>query len=98
MLLPANVNAGSEQKSFLRGQAWHPTGLTTLGYNLGKQSASRVPWCGKCDPDRQINVRQRLYTKQVKQAFFSEKLVSRLAAVQGGIFLKSEMENKMEAH
>lgn len=83
MLLPANVNAGSEQKSFLRGQAWHPTGLTTLGYNLGKQSASRVPWCGKCDPDRQINVRQRLYTKQVKQAFVFREISQQIGCSSG---------------
>lgn len=40
--LHASANEGSEQKSFLENQTRHLPGLTTLGYNLGKQSASGV--------------------------------------------------------
>lgn len=56
-----NANAGSEQKSFLKSQAWQPISLTTLGCNLGKQSCQGYRHvANEIHPAREMSGNQRI--------------------------------------
>lgn len=61
LLTNAKANAGSEQRSFLKGQAWVPTDLTTLGYNWGNQSYQGYHHVAKeIQPAREMSGNQRI--------------------------------------
>lgn len=91
-----------ETKSFLKSQAWHPTGLRTLRFDLGKQTSSGVPWYGKWDSasqrERDGRHQRTGALSRASRLSFPGESASRLAGLQKRVLLKSEMESRMQFH